>query len=165
MNRGNRKCPKCGLVTWADYEDCPTCGSGGPKRSGLKSRIRFSVILCLGCAAIFGVYRYVNRPLPPNSEELRQVFQSIAQSRFTSTASIDRGTGEFYDAVNIQPGWYELRNTEIKAEDGFYYYSADFSLQTNLTDGRSGPGYDGRVKLKRIGEKWEVASVNVNEPR
>jgi hypothetical protein len=165
MNRGNRKCPKCGLVTWADYEDCPSCGSGVAKRSGLKSRIRFYLLLGLGCAAIFGVFRYVHRPLPPNSEELRPVFQSIAESRFTSTASINRGTGELYDVVHIEPGWYELRNPEMSEEDGVYYYSAEFSLQTNTTEGRSGPGYRGRIKLKQIDGKWKIASSNVDEPR
>jgi hypothetical protein len=166
MNRGNRKCQKCGLVTWVDYEDCPNCHSAvSKKKRGLGFRIRIYVLIGLGCIAIFSVYRYVHRPLPPTDEELTSTWQGIAESRFTNTGRINRATNELYDVVSIRPGYYQLWNRELSEEDGVYYYSADFSLNTITSQGQSGPGYHGRIKLKQIDGKWKVVSTHVEEPQ
>lgn len=157
MNRGNRKCPRCGLVTWADSAECAGCRSAvSTRKNSFISRIRVYLLVGLGCATVFGVYRYVHRPLPPTDEDLRPVFQSIAESHFTSTARINRGTNELSDVVTIRPGWYQLQNPELSEEDGVYSYSADFSLQTSTNEGQPGPAYRGRIKLTQIEGKWKA---------
>ena len=154
------------MVTWADSEDCPNCPSiVSKKRRGFWFRIRIYVLIGLGCITIFGVYRYARRPLPPSSEELRPVFQGIAESNFTSTARINRATSELYDVVSIKAGRYELMNPEISEEGGVYGYSADFVLWTDATDGRSGPGFNGRIKFELVEGKWKNPTYHLNSVR
>jgi hypothetical protein len=119
----------------------------------------------LGCMTIFGVYKYGHRPMPPSDEDLRPVWQSIAESHFTNTGMINRATNSLYDVVRIRASQSELRNAELSEEDGVYYYSADFSLTTSTTGHGPGPGYRGRIKLRNVEGKWKFVSSHVEDIR
>ena len=89
------------------------------------------------------------------------VFRLVTCTRTTPY----RATSEFYDVVSIKAGRYELMNPEISEEGGVYGYSADFVLWTDATDGRSGPGFNGRIKFELVEGKWKNPTYHLNSVR
>jgi len=162
MSLGNRKCPKCGLVTWADSEECPNCRSLTSKKSrGFWFRIRIYVLIGLGCITIFGVYWYVHRPQPPTDPELRFAFQHIVEANTTRTGKISHSPdqdGNFQAQLIEGPETrlesYQLHDAEMYETNDGTHYAAKFSLSCGTLDNSRSRVIKGLIKLKLVDEKW-----------